>query len=159
MSEADRPDGILPVDTPHPGGRPSEYDPAFCDQVIDLGKQGKSRAQIASALDVSRQTLINWGIAHPEFVDALTRAKDEELAWWEQQAQDGLNKGSSFNATIWAKSVSGRFPREPYRERVQLTGADDGPIRTLDLSNLADGDLEQLERILATASPPAEASI
>jgi transposase len=132
----------------HPGGRPSEYDPAYCDAVIELGKAGKSRAQIASALNVSRQTLINWGLAHPEFLDALQRAKDEELAWWEGQAQEGLNKGSSFNAAIWAKSVSGRFPAEPYRERVQVTGAGDGPVRTLDLSKVATEDLDQLERIL-----------
>lgn len=141
---------------PRPVGRPSEYDPSLCEQVIELGKEGKSRAQIASALGVSRQTLVNWGLAHREFVDALTRAKDEELAWWEQKAQDGLTMGSGFNATIWAKSVSGRFPNEPYRERVQLTGAGDGPIRTLDLTGVNDDDLAQLERILAVATPAPE---
>jgi hypothetical protein len=111
-----------------PLGRPSGYSPDHCERVIALGKEGKSRAQIASALDISRMTLLNWEKANPAFFDALTRANDESLAWWEQKGQDGIDKGSSFNATLWMKCVSGRFPHEPYRERVQLTGANDGPV-------------------------------
>jgi len=112
-----------------PVGRPSEYDPAYCERVIDLGREGKSRAEIASDLNCSRTTLAAWERAHPEFLDALSRAKDEELAWWEAQARTGLNKGAAFNAAIWKQSVSGRFPNEPYRERLQVAGPGDGPIR------------------------------
>jgi transcriptional regulator with XRE-family HTH domain len=133
---------------PRPVGRPSEYDPAFCERVIALGKEGKSRAEIASALDCSRTTLASWERNHPEFLNALQRANDESLAWWEKKARLGIDKGSAFNSTLWAKSVSGRFPAEPYRERVQLTGKDDGPIQHVDLSHLSDEDLERLEGVL-----------
>lgn len=140
-----------------PRGRPSEYDPAFCKTVVQLGKAGKSRAEIASALDCSRQTLANWEAAHPDFMDALRRAKDEELAWWEGKARTGLTQGSGFNASLWAKSMSGRFPSEPYRERVQLSGPGDGPIRQqieVDLSGLSDEELDQLERIRSKIAQP-----
>lgn len=130
-----------------PVGRPSEYDPAYCARVVALGKEGKSRAEIASALDCSRTTLTAWENAHREFLTALSRAKDEELAWWEAQARAGINRGSAFNATIWAKSVSGRFPNEPYRERVQVTGANDGPL-SVDLTKASDEQLNRLETIL-----------
>lgn len=118
------------TDTPtkHAGGRPTDYRPEFCDRVIELGREGKSRAEIASALDCSRQTLATWEKVHPEFLDALQRAKDEELAWWEGKAREGLDKGSAFNAAIWAKSVNGRFPNEPYRERHELSGAGGAPL-------------------------------
>lgn len=143
------------TDARRPVGRPSEYDPAYCDRVIALGKQGYSRAEIASDLDCSRQTLANWEKEHSEFLDALKRARDESLAWWEQQARKGLTN-KNFNATIWSKSVSGRFPDEPYRERVQLTGKDDGPLRhqVVDLTNLSDEELEQLERIRSKLAQP-----
>jgi transcriptional regulator with XRE-family HTH domain len=117
-----------------PLGRPSEYDPAHCERVIELGKEGKSRAEIASALDCSRVTLAAWEKANPEFLYALQRAKDEELAWWEGEARLGLNKGSAFNAAIWKQSVSGRFPNEPYRERHELAGSNGGPIQYANLS-------------------------
>lgn len=128
-------------------GRPSEYDATFCEKVISLGKQGKSRAEIASALDCSRNTMARWEQLHPDFRDALSRAKDEELAWWEGEARKGL-RDKNFNSGIWAKSVSGRFPNEPYRERVQLTGKNDGPIQHVDLGHLSDEELERLEGVL-----------
>lgn len=108
--------------------RPSDYSEDYCERVIALGKEGKSRAEIALDLDVSRQTLLNWSNEHPEFLDALNRAKDCELAFFEAKGREGMEKGSAFNAALWAKCVSGRFPSEPYRERVEHTGADGGPI-------------------------------
>jgi hypothetical protein len=139
-----------------PAGRPTDYKPEFCEEVIELGKAGKSRAQIASALDCSRQTIANWEAAHPEFLDAMRRANDESLAWWEGEAQTGIAKGSAFNASLWAKSMTGRFPAEPYRERVQLTGANDGPVRHVDLTNLSAEDLEALETVLSRAGGLAQ---
>lgn len=137
-----------------PVGRPSEYDPAYCERVIALGKEGKSRAEIASALECSRQTLAAWEAAHPEFLSALQRAKDEELAWWEAKAREGLDN-PKFNAAIWAKSVNGRFPKEPYRDRVQVTGANDGPVQTVDLSGLSDEQLSALESIFGPLAAAA----
>lgn len=131
-----------------PAGRPTDYDPAFCERVIGLGKQGKSRAEIASALDCSRTTLAAWERQHPDFLNALKRANDESLAWWEGKARGGIAQGSKFNSALWAKSMSGRFPNEPYRERVQLTGKDDGPIQHVDLSHLSDEELAHLEGVL-----------
>jgi phage terminase large subunit len=66
-------------------GRPSKYDPSFCDLVIELGAQGKSKAQLAASIGVSRETIDLWAKVHPEFSDALKFAKDLALAWWEDQ--------------------------------------------------------------------------
>jgi DNA-binding XRE family transcriptional regulator len=100
-------------------GRPTAYDPAYCEQVIELGKAGKSKAQMASQFDVSRQTIDNWAEAHPEFLEALTRAMAHCQAWWENQGQSGLTT-PGFNAAVWKKSVEARF-REDYTERQEQT--------------------------------------
>ena len=77
-------------------GRPSKYDPKVCDRVIELGRQGFSRAEMAADLDVSRQCLWNWSKEYSEFFDALTRAEDLSLAAWEakprQQILEGVGK-------------------------------------------------------------------
>lgn len=136
-------------DTKRPVGRPSEYDPAYCERVIELGKLGYSKAEIASDLDCSRTTLDAWAKATPPFLDALNRAKDEELAYFERHGREGMFKGAGFNATIWAKSVSGRFPAEPYRERHEIAGPDGGPIKSETVIDPSKLTAEQL-RVLAS---------
>ena len=109
-------------------GRPTDYDPTMCEQVIAFGREGYSKAEIAAGLNVSRSTLDLWTKAHPEFSDAVKDAVDLSLAWWEGQSRTGINKGSAFNASLWSKAMSGRFPNEPYRERHEHTGAGGAPI-------------------------------
>jgi Helix-turn-helix domain of resolvase len=106
----------------NPVGCPSKYKAEYCEQVIELGRQGKSPAQIAAALDVARMTLYLWADAHPEFMAAFTRAKDLAQAWFEDKGQDGLFI-PGFNASLWSKQVSSRF-REDYTERQEITGKD-----------------------------------
>ena len=109
-------------------GRPSAYDLAYCEQVIALAKEGKSKAQMAAHFDVSRQTIDNWAAAHPEFLEALSRADAHCQAWWEDQGMVGM-RSPGFNAAVWTKSVQARF-RDDYTERKELTGKDGGPIAT-----------------------------
>jgi hypothetical protein len=73
-------------------GRPSEYDPAFCDRAAEYVAQCKTIRKedgallvdlpkiegFAKFLGVSKQTLHNWSEAHPEFVDALELIKNEQ---------------------------------------------------------------------------------
>jgi hypothetical protein len=111
-----------------PGGRPTDYDPAYCQQVLDLGKQGKSKAYMAAQIGVVRQTLENWSQAHPEFLDAITRAMQLSQAWWEDAGQTGLT-ADKFSASVWSRSMAARFP-EDWREvsRQEQTGADGAPL-------------------------------
>ena len=110
-----------------PAGRPSTYSPELCEIVVELGKQGKSLVQIASTLDVVKQTLANWADAHPEFLDAMTQAKIHSQAWWENAGQDNMLLApgqGTFNASVWSRSMAARFP-EDWRENkgVELSGA------------------------------------
>jgi len=115
-----------------PVGRPSKYDPKFCDEVIALGKIGKSVEAIGALLGVGTKTLYNWRDQHEDFLHALDMAKEFELQWWEDIAQTHMieNKESDkINATIWSRSMAARFPKK-YREQVkqEITGADGAPL-------------------------------
>ena len=117
-----------------PVGRPSLYDPKYCEEVIALGKIGKSVEQIASRIGFSLRTMYQWRDEHPEFLHALDMAKEFELQWWEDIAQTHMieNKESDkINATIWSRSMAARFPKK-YREQVkqEITGADGAPFLT-----------------------------
>jgi len=104
---------------PNPVGRPSKYKQGYCERVIELGKEGKSQVQIACALGVDPKSLRDWAEAHEDFSLALTRAKAEEQAWWENAAQLGTAQ-TLIGPTVWAKSVAARF-RDDYTERREDT--------------------------------------
>jgi len=115
-----------------PVGRPSLYDPKYCEEVIALGKIGKSVEAIGAILGVGTKTLYNWRDQNPEFLHALELAKEFELQWWEDIGQTHMieNKESDkINASIWSRSMAARFPKK-YRESVkqEITGADGAPL-------------------------------
>jgi lambda repressor-like predicted transcriptional regulator len=113
-------------------GRPSEYDPAHCEKVVELGKQGMSVIEMACEIGVSRNTLeTNWPAAHPEFLEAFARARDESQAWWEKTGRSGM-QAKNIDAQIWSRSMAARFPND-WREtkRNEHSGPDGAPINTV----------------------------
>lgn len=113
-----------------PAGRPSKYKPEYCEQVLALGREGKSEAQISRDIDVPRSTMRDWAEKHDDFRQALTRAKDLSQAWWEDAAQNG-EANSTIGPAIWKHSMNCRF-REDYADRVsqEHSGPGGGPIQT-----------------------------
>lgn len=69
------------------GGRPSKYDPAFCEAIIAHGAEGLSLNAFAGKISVSRRTLFNWAEQFPEFADAFEIAKAKACGWWEEKAK------------------------------------------------------------------------
>ena len=115
-------------------GRPTTYDPSYCDKVVELGKVGKSFEQMSAELDVSYRTLCNWRDTHEEFFHALSDAQVLSQSWWENQAQAYMleHPGSpKLNTGLWSRSMAARFPKT-YSERVkqEITGADGAPLIT-----------------------------
>jgi transposase-like protein len=115
-----------------PVGRPSLYNPAFCDEVVKLGAMGKSVEQISSVLGVSLRTMYQWRDNYPEFLHALDDAKVAEQTWWEDQAQTYMlehKDGAKLNASLWSRSMAARFPKK-YRESVkqEITGENGAPL-------------------------------
>ena len=119
----------LPV--PHAGGRPSDYRPEYCEQVIELAREGMGRAEIAMSIGVVRATLTNWEKVHPQFLVAMTHAEEMSLAWWSQQGRKGIWAGSQFNASAYSLQVRNRFPRD-FRDKVdhEHTGKDGGAVQS-----------------------------
>jgi hypothetical protein len=101
-----------------PAGRPTSYKPEYCHEVVALGKEGKSPAQMAAHFDVTRQTVVNWCDEFPEFLAAFNRAAVHCQAWWEDKGMSGMEK-PGFNAAVWKKSVEARF-RDDYTERKDI---------------------------------------
>jgi hypothetical protein len=59
----------------HPGGRPSEYKPEYCEAVIEAMASGVSLTAFAGMIRVSRECLYRWMTEHSEFSDAVSRGR------------------------------------------------------------------------------------
>lgn len=80
-------------------GRPSKYDPAFCEQLVEHMKDGASVTSFAAQIDVCRATINVWAEQHPEFLEALSRGKAKCAAWWEKIGRKSAESGTG-NATM-----------------------------------------------------------
>ena len=129
-----------------PAGRPSSYDPAYCERVLELGEQGCSVVEMAADIGVARTTLERlWPEQYPEFMQALEQARLKSQAWWEKTGRYGMIS-NNISAPIWSRSMSARFPAD-WREvkGTELTGANGGPIET---------NVKRIERVVIDPANP-----
>ena len=113
-------------------GRPSTYNPKYCEQFIELGKQGLSRHQICAQLGVGVHNMYVWETEHEDFFRALEESRNNALNYWENLALNHIVEnpgGPRLNTGLWSRSMAARFPRE-YREnsKVEVSGKDGGAI-------------------------------
>lgn len=57
-------------------GRPSKYQPEFCERVANMCAQGATDFEIAQALEIATGTFYRWQHEHPEFREALKIGKE-----------------------------------------------------------------------------------
>lgn len=85
------------------GGRPTKYDPSFCDTIIELGREGKTKAHMAIDLNVSEDTIYEWLKVHPEFSEAMKRAEAGMAANFHSMFTDmATNSGESAKGNVTA---------------------------------------------------------
>lgn len=119
----------------HAGGRPTKYAPEMCEAVEATAMQGATTLSIAAACGVSIQTVYTWCDEHPEFLEAVTRAKHSaddliENALFRRAKGTQLTPPDTKACTVW---LGNRRP-DKWREtaRVEVTGANGGPIAHAD---------------------------
>lgn len=130
-----------------PAGRPTLYRPEYCERVIECGREGMSEVEIAVEIGVLRTTMLAWTKSQPEFLTALTRARQESQAWWEKAGRNG-EANSVIGPAIWKHSMNCRF-RDDYGDRMALGGADDMPPIKGEVTHRAD---EFTRRIVGLAA-------
>jgi hypothetical protein len=141
-------------------GRPTKYDSAFCDQVIEAGAKGFSLAAFAGMIGVCRDTVQEWARVHPEF-SAAVKAHKAKRAWiWEQRlmriADEGGGNGSATAIIFALKNVA----PEEFADRVvnQHTGPNDGPV-PLGVSDVSDLEIARRFAFILQSGVRAQARI
>lgn len=82
-----------------PAGRPTKYDPAYCEGIVEHCTTGASITSYAAEIGVCRDTISEWANIHPEFSASVKRAKAAAAAWYDRQARIVASEGKG-NATL-----------------------------------------------------------
>ena len=117
----------MPPKPKNKGGRPTDYRPEYCEQLIEHMAQGFSYQSFAGVIRKGVKTLYRWEEAHPEWLEAKEIAEAASRKWWDERGLDavrGLCEG--FNATVWVFTYKNRFG---WRDKQELTGKDGEPIK------------------------------
>lgn len=106
-------------DTPakHPGGRPTDYDPAYCASAETFLADGYSVAALAGFLGVAKSTVYEWIDRYPEFSDSVKRGQAGAVYWWEK-ANRNLAMTGEGNATACVFGLKNRASDE-WRDKVE----------------------------------------
>lgn len=94
-----------------PQGRPTLYDPKYCEEVVDFMSQGYSVTAFAGSIGVSRQTIYEWAGVHESFSDALNEGRARSAVWWENTLRT-IASGGEGNATAAIFGLKNRVADE-----------------------------------------------
>lgn len=125
------------------GGRPTDYKPEYCEQVIAHMSEGASLTSFAASVDCSRATINVWMEAHPEFLESVKVGKAKCADWWEKRGRMGANGEQDVNPTLVIFGLKNMAPDE-WREKQELQHSG-----SIDINKLSD---EELERRIADLS-------
>ncbi len=119
-----------PANPPH---RPSSFDPAYCDRVIECARRGGTLDTFAAQIRVNRSTLTRWAQDFEDFRTAIADAKTALAARLHSEAMDS-NSGP---AIAYRLKLLANFAPEDYRDRTEVAHggiAGAPPIAVADLS-------------------------
>jgi hypothetical protein len=117
-------------------GRPSKYDPAFCDIAEAILATGYSEAVLAGELGVCTDTVTEWKKVHDEFSASVKRGRARGAKVWEDRLAK-LADSNIGNATgiifglknrqpdAWKDKTETELSGAVKVTRVQLVGPDD----------------------------------
>lgn len=111
-------------------GRPTSYRPEYAEQVIQVCAEGYSLTGFAGRIGVARSSINEWAEKHPEFSDAVNRAKAKRAQFWEARALEvAQTGGTGGQSTMIIFGLKNHAPEDfADRQQHEHTGKDGAPL-------------------------------
>lgn len=107
-----------PATVANKGGRPTVYRPEFCQTVLDDAMLGHTLGATAALIGVARSTLSDWASVHPEFAEAVARAKSIRQRMYEGHLIDMARRGGDSTRMSAVKLGLLNVGGEDWKERL-----------------------------------------
>jgi hypothetical protein len=134
----------------HPGGRPTNYRPEHCIQMIEAMATGLSAEAAAASIGISNRALHEWQQRHEEFRSAIQEGRQLALLWWERRAQ-AMAEGGPGSAQIVSLGLRNRSRAASGwvdTHKMEHSGGDGGPILTQQAVTIDPSSLTPQERVV-----------
>lgn len=131
-----------------PMGRPSKYSPHYCDEVVAAMGEGLSLTAFAGMIGVSKDTVYEWIKEHPDFSDAVSRARPKRLMYLERRFLDAETGARASTHQFALKNAD----RDEWRDKQDVEHS--GSVASepsYDLSGFSDEELRAFRDLLAKA--------
>ena len=109
-------------------GRPTKYDPAYCDQIVAFCADGATLTDFAAEIDVARSTINKWAEEHEEFSEALGRAKAKMASWWGKRARQVAQSGGTGAQGSIIQFALKNLASDDWRDRHELDATLSGGV-------------------------------
>lgn len=139
-------------------GRPTKYEPAYCERLVEHMSEGGGKASFAAKIGVDRDTVKEWANVHADFSAAVKRGEAALELWFEElfkrmaagqltrvakKNKDGSLEyvpanGNAAAAIFMAQNMTSWRNRKA----IELTGDGGGPV------NYTDVTVGELKRIV-----------
>jgi hypothetical protein len=107
-------------------GRRSKYTPETVDKLTQAIRLGATYQLACNFAGISHETFHQWRNTKPEFSEAITQAEGDAAVKWLAL----VNKHATDQPQWAAWMLERRYPEMYGRQRMEITGADNGPIQT-----------------------------
>lgn len=105
------------------GGRPTDFKPAYGEEILSLMQSGLSLAASAAELGIHRQRVYEWLDRHPEFADTIRLAQAKRQLFLERRLLSA-EAGPVVTSTIFALKNAGPDDWRDKQEIEQKTTVD-----------------------------------
>ena len=113
-----------------PAGRPSKYDPAFCDTAEEVLSQGYSEAVLAGDLGVCMDTITEWKKVHEEFSLSIKIGRARGARIWEDRLKK-LAEANEGNATGVIFGLKNRHP-DAWKDKTETEHSGEVAVRKIE---------------------------
>lgn len=120
------------------GGRPTKYNPEYCEQIVEFMSQGASQVEFAAYIGVAKQTIHEWTQVHPEFSAARDMAMAKCEAWWAKKGREHLiniYQGDNLNTSNYQFHMKARFGWRDQDKTIQAP--EENPVVDQEIHSLA----------------------
>ncbi len=91
-------------------GQPTKYHKGAGEKVLEGARLGKTIEMIADEMDVHKDTLYEWAKKHPEFSDAMKRARQAQQVVMQKIGLSGITgKTKGFGQAAWIFWMKAQF--------------------------------------------------
>ena len=112
FSDQEEQEGPLEYPLQYLVGRPSRYQPAFCEKIVQWGREGQSCAYMAAQLGIGKMTFYEWIKRWPQFARAYEIAKSCSQDYYEQLARSHMIEtpgGNKLNTGLYKMHMAAHY--------------------------------------------------